>query len=194
MQYTQQMGDQYQTLWNTIHIRPQAILGAERIVSKILTYRDKYEEVERRTTVPWPFVAVVHSRESDLNFKCHLHNGDTLAARTWHVPKGRPIEGKPPFTWEQSAEDALRMEGLATVGAWDLPHYLFRLEAYNGWGYRKHGVPSAYLWSGTTHYACGKYVADGQWDPNAVDEQMGCAPLLKVMVDQGVFSFPKVTR
>ena len=40
---------------------------------------------------------------------------------------------------------------------------LFRLEAYNGSGYRdKHpDVKTPYLWSFSNHYTRGKYVADG---------------------------------
>ena len=191
MLYSKQLADQYQLWWATMQIKPQHLLAAQTIASKILTYRDKYQTVEAKTTVPWPFLAVVHYRESDLNFKYHLHNGDPLTARTVHVPKGRPVDGHPPFTWEQSAEDAVRCEGLATLGNWDIPHYLFRLEAYNGWGYRNHGVPSAYLWSFSNHYDSGKYVGDGEWDPEAVDGQCGVAPILRVLLNQHAFAFPK---
>lgn len=193
MLYSKQLADQCQTLWDTMQIKPQHLLAAQTIASKILTYRDKYEAVEHATTVPWPFVAVVHSRESDLNFKCHLHNGDPLKARTVHEPRGRPIDGTAPFTWEQSAEDALRSEGLATVASWELPRYLFRLEAYNGWGPRYRGYPSGYVWSFSNHYSEGKFVHDGPdgWDPHYVDEQCGAAVLLRVLFDQHVFAFPK---
>lgn len=187
--YTDDIGRHYQALWDSMVIRnPDAV---KVIASKVLTYRDRYEKVELSTTVPWPFVAVVHYRESDLNFKAHLHNGDPLAARTVHVPKGRPIAGNPPFCWEDSAEDALRCEGLTTMERWDLPRYLFRLEAYNGWGYRNHGILSPYVWSFSNHYSRGKYVADGEWDSDAVDEQCGCAPLLRVLLDDHAFAFPK---
>ena len=37
--------------------------------------------------------------------------------------------GKPPFTWEQSAIDALQFDGLTTVTTWTLPIILFKLEA-----------------------------------------------------------------
>lgn len=191
MQYSKQLADNYQTLWDTLAIKPQHLLAAQTIASKILTYKDKYQAVEDKTTVPWPFIAVIHSRESDLNFKTHLHNGDPLTSRTHHVPKGRPIDGHPPFTWEASAEDALRLEGFATLGSWDIPHYLFRLESYNGWGYRNHGVPSPYLWNFTNHYSSGKYMRDGFLDPHFVDEQCGAAALLRVLLDQHAFAFPK---
>jgi lysozyme family protein len=189
--YSKDLADKYQTLWKTMSIKPQHVLAVQVIASKILTYRDPYQIIEDQTTVPWPFIAVVHYRESDFDFKTHLHNGDPLTHRTAHVPKGRPLDGNPPFSWEVSAEDALRCEGLATVDRWDLPRYLYQLERYNGWGYARHGLPSAYVFSFSNHGGPGKYVADNDWDPGAIDEQCGCAPILKVLVEQGVFAFPK---
>ncbi len=59
------------------------------------------------------------------------------------------------------------------------------LEQYNGLGYASKGLPSPYIWAGTDQYTKGKYVADHVYDPNAVDQQLGCAGLLKFM---GVFS------
>jgi lysozyme family protein len=40
-------------------------------------------------------------------------------------------------------------------------------------------IPSPYLWSGTTVYERGKYVADGRFSAIAVDKQIGCAAILK---------------
>jgi len=55
------------------------------------------------------------------------------------------------------------------------------LEEYNGLGYASRGVPSPYVWSGTDQYRSGKYVRDGDYDPNAIDSQPGCAGLLMAM-------------
>jgi hypothetical protein len=52
---------------------------------------------------------------------------------------------------------------------------------YNGLGYANKGLPSPYVWAGTDQYTTGKYVADGVFDPNAVDRQLGCAGLLMAM-------------
>jgi lysozyme family protein len=59
--------------------------------------------------VPWELIAALHEREAGGSFKGHLHNGDPLTGRTYHVPAGRPAKGSPPFTWEASAIDALTM-------------------------------------------------------------------------------------
>ena len=50
-------------------------------------------------------------------------------------------------------------------------------ETYNGLGYFQRGVP-IYVYSGTDQYMSGKYVADGRYRANAVDQQIGVMPLL----------------
>ena len=64
---------------------------------------------------------------------------------------------------------------------------LFRLEAYNGSGYRdKHpDVKTPYLWSFSNHYTRGKYVADGTFSGTAVSRQCGAAVLLKRLTQLG---------
>jgi lysozyme family protein len=52
------------------------------------------------------------------------------------------------------------------------------LEQYNGLGYAAMGIPPPYLWASTNQYSHGKYIADGHFDPNAIDHQIGCAALL----------------
>jgi hypothetical protein len=69
---------------------------------------------------------------------------------------------------------------------WSVAGVMFKLEQYNGWGYRQFhpGVLSPYLWSFSQHYQKGKYVADGHFDPAAVSQQCGAAVLLWRMVDR----------
>ena len=69
------------------------------------------------------FEGVIHSLEAGLSFARHLHNGDPLSARTVQVPRGRPLADEPPFTWEQSAADALTMEGITDVKGWTVPEW-----------------------------------------------------------------------
>ena len=73
---------------------------------------------------------------------------------------------------------------------------LIGLELYNGLGYASKGVPSPYLWAGTDQYRSGKYVRDGVYDPNHVDQQLGCVAMLKSMmaIDRTIlFTGTKVT-
>ena len=53
-------------------------------------------------------------------------------------------------------------------------------------GYRLKALPSPYLWSFTDRYISGKYVADHQFDPDAVSKQIGAATVLKRLQEQRV--------
>ena len=141
--------------------------------------------------VPWWVVGVLHMMETSGSFRLHLHNGDPLTARTVHVPAGRPLVGNPPFSWHDSAADALIVEGLGAWHDWSVAGTLYRLEMWNGWGYRRAGVgiPTPYLWAGCQHYTKGKFVADGKFDSEAVSKQIGAAVLLKRGAQLGDVSF-----
>lgn len=170
-------------LYHSSSIRPECFATCNWVGGRILSYRDRYLEVEELTGVPWYVVGCIHSLESSQSFHKHLHNGDPLVGRTVHVPKGRPIEGSPPFTWAESAVDALMWEERPEV--WDLESTLDFLERYNGLGYRRRGINSPYLWSMTTAYYKGKFVADGKFDPAAVSRQVGCAAVFKILELKG---------
>ena len=143
----------------------------------IVGNRARYEEVD--LGIPWYVIGMIHQRECSGNFNQHLHNGDPLSARTKHVPMGRPVSGEPPFTWLDSARDALIFDRLDHKASWTLEETLDRLERYNGLGYRQHGIRSPYLWGATTAQRPGKYTADGHLDPAVYDKQVGCAAVLK---------------
>lgn len=171
---------EYARLWSSMTIRPEKRAAADSVARKILAGKDRYAAVEAATGVPWKVVGIIHAMECGLSFKGHLHNGDPLTARTKQVPKGRPTAGSPPFSWEESAIDAMRYDGLDKVDDWSPESIAFELEGYNGWGYRNYHptVLSPYLWSYSTHYTKGKYVADGHWDASAVSGQCGAMVLL----------------
>jgi lysozyme family protein len=170
----------YHRMWDRAQIKPDKIAPARKITRAIITNRAAYAAVERSTGVPWFMIGALHCRESDMNFATHLHNGDSLKRRTYHVPAGRPKQGSPPFQWYESAIDALTMapHALDKVKAWPVERILYESEKYNGWGYLTRGN-SPYLWSWTSEYHGGKYVADGVYDPRHWDEQPGCVALLK---------------
>lgn len=152
------------------------------LVARMLKNKEKYQEVQQITSVPWYVIGAIHYRESSLNFTRHLHNGDKLTARTIHVPAGRPVKGEPPFTWVESAIDAIKLKSWDKVTDWSIENTLSLIEAYNGLGYKKRGLPSPYLWAWSNNYSKGKYVADGKFDPNFVDQQCGAAILLKSLM------------
>lgn len=178
---------EYERLFAECEIPDDKRTEVDAITAKIAAHRADYEAAALPVGVPWHVVAVIHSMEGALSFGTHLHNGDPLTGRTTHVPRGRPKDGQPPYTWAESAADSLLFEHFDTWKDWSLAGTLFNLETYNGVGYRMHhpDVLSPYLWSYSNHYTRGKYVADGRFDPDAVSGQCGGAVLLSRLNAQG---------
>ncbi|MEJ1237361.1 hypothetical protein WBG78_04470 [Chryseolinea sp. T2] len=176
---TPQLRSDYQRLFDSCVIKPNRFTEIDKCMQTILSKRPNYEAVETSTGVPWYFVGIVHNLECSSDLTKHLHNGDPLAARTTHVPAGRPRNGNPPFTWPVSAIDALQQKALDQWTDWSIPGLLFQLERYNGFGYRRYGIESPYLWSYSNHYTKGKFVQDGLFSESAVSKQCGAAVLLR---------------
>ena len=105
-------------------------------VSKIAdpTRRKAYEQVFDETCVPWYVVAIIHGMECSFDMNSHLHNGDSIKAKTKQVPAGRPNPWLPPSDWVSSAVDALKYDMLHEQADWSLPRILYRWEGYNGAG------------------------------------------------------------
>jgi lysozyme family protein len=167
--------------WQSAKIRPEKEHYIDALTQTISRNKSRYDTVAAATGVPWDVVGAIHNMECGLNFRQHLFNGDPLTARTYHVPAGQPKTGSPPFSWEQSAIAALKFDDLDRV-RWNYREaWLWAIEKYNGAGYEKFhpNTPSPYLWSWTTVYTRGKYIADGTWSSTAVSEQCGVVPILK---------------
>jgi lysozyme family protein len=182
--YNHLLRNEYQQLFDTCAIQAKRYQDVDAGVDRIVRNRPRYEAVAARTGVPWYFIGILHYMECGCNFSTHLHNGDPLTARTVHVPRGYPKNGLPPFHWEESAEDALRLKKMESWTDWSVPGMLFKMELYNGFGYRPRGINSPYLWSFSNQYTKGKYTADGFYDPNAVSKQIGAAVLLRRMSER----------
>jgi lysozyme family protein len=182
----------YTDTYNKAIIRQKYLPELEVVKKRILEGKARYEGVAATlgNGIPWWFIGITHFMEAGgkypNQFKYHVHCGDPLTARTIHVPKGRPKAdpaagvGKP-YTWEESALDALRYMGYDKVTDWSIENCLVLFEKFNGLGYKKRGVANPYLWSYTTAYEKGKYVLDGKFDPNAVSKQPGVAAIMKVL-------------
>ena len=189
--FTSSLSDEYEQLFDTCHIRQEHTTEVNKLVKTVAQNRKRYEDVGEPLGVPWYFVGVIHGMEASFSFTSHLHNGDPLTARTVQEPPNRPATGQPPFTWEDSATDALRLKKLEQVDDWSLARTLYQLEAYNGFGYRlRHPeVLTPYLWSFSEHYSRGKYIADGTFSGTAISKQCGAAVLLRRMAETGVIGF-----
>ena len=142
--------------------------------------------MEKRTGVPWAFIAVAHERECSQDWTGSLAQGDPWNRVSVHVPKG----GGPFKSWEDAAVDSLVNCGpyAARNKHWSIGGALTMLEQYNGLGYANRGRPSPYVWAGTDQYKSGKYVRNGVYDPDVIDAQLGCAGLLIAMMalDQNI--------
>jgi lysozyme family protein len=185
--------DDYNKLFATCAIRDANRSEVQWYVTKITdaTRRKAYEAVAEETCVPWYFTAIIHGMECSFDMTSHLHNGDSLKAKTKQVPAGRPNPWLPPSDWVSSACDALRYDKLDEKADWSLAQMLYRWEAYNGWRSRLlYKINTPYLWSFSNHYTKGKFVADNVWDANAVSKQCGAAVMLKGLVESGAVSPP----
>lgn len=164
--------------WAKAKITRDAASVAKRLAAPAA--KVKYQGIAQETRVPWFVIAVIHEREASQNWMGNLAQGDRWDQVSVHVPKGRG-----PFpSFERAAVDAL--VNCAPYAArwkdWSAGGALTLLEQYNGLGYATRGLASPYVWSGTDQYVSGKYVADGVFDPNVVDKQLGCACILKAMM------------
>ena len=146
----------------------------------------RYEAVAAQTGIPAELIASIHMRESSCDFNTYLHQGDPLGRPPVHWPTNIPTFTK----WEDAAVHALKMKkGIRddlgmTEDTTDLASMATFAEYYNGLGYNNKGKPSPYVYSGTNKYSKGKYVADGVYDPNAVDAQLGVVAMVKAITKE----------
>jgi lysozyme family protein len=182
---------EYKQMFDTETINTGKQPAVEGLIASLVANQARYHAVGDPLGMPWHVVAVIHNMESSQNFNKHLHNGDPLTARTTHVPVGRPTSGNPPFTWEQSATDALTLHGFPNWHDWTVAGTLYQLECYNGTGYRLYhpSVKTPYLWSFSNWYTAGKYIQDGTWSSTATSSQCGAAVLLRRMAEKQLIGF-----
>ena len=171
---------EYEALLASMKVTREA--EVEAIAGKLLGFAREglYTQVSLDTGVPIVWMATSFEREASSNFNDSPAQGDPWHEISVHVPKGRG-----PFTsWAAAAKDAYHLDGLDQVGAgnWTAARACYEGELFNGFGYRAHGVHSPYLWSGTSNYVKGKFVADGVWDANHVDTQLGIVPVMLRMI------------
>jgi lysozyme family protein len=165
----------YIDLYNRLVIDPSVAQQVFKIATEIRKEK-RYFEVERDTGVSASLVGAIHQLESGRNFNTHLHNGDSLSRKTRRSPAGRP-PGKAPFTWLESAIDAVDYDELTLSSS--KAEQCKSAVRYNGLGYEKHGVVSPYGFTGSQFYKRGKYVSDGRYSPNTVSTQIGVCVILK---------------
>jgi lysozyme family protein len=135
----------------------------------------RYLALEQRTSVPASFIAALDYRESDCDPHLGLGQGDPWNHVSTHVPAGCG-----PFSsWVDAGVFYIHYDHLDDNSApWSLAYECWKGEIWNGIGYRYHGVPSPYLFGGTSIQRRGKFSSDGHWDANEMDQQLGIMPII----------------
>jgi len=167
--------------WQDMRVTTSLVPMIDKTSSRLVDpdAKARYVAVSDKTGIPWFVIAVIHEREASQSWRANLAQGDPWNRVSVHVPKGRG-----PFkSWEDAAVDALARcaPRAAKWTDWTAGGAFTLLEEYNGLGYAARGRPSPYIWASTNQYVKGKFIADGHYDPNAIDHQLGCAALLSRM-------------
>lgn len=176
--------------WKSAKILPQRELEVERTAARLCA--PKARTIYQQIAIPvwgspdrWWFVAIVHEREASQNFARSIAQGDPWNERSTHVPRGigpfKSFADAAIFTLTR-----LPVGGLASPakwGDWSIGGVMTLFEGYNGFGYENHHEPSPYDWGATTIEQEGKYVADGVFNAHVWDTQIGCAAILKAMME-----------
>jgi lysozyme family protein len=173
---------EYTGLLAAMVVRPECVKLVDEVAAKLVSYKPRYQPVTDADWVPIVFIGPSFEREASSNFNDSPAQGDPWRRMSVHVPAHRG----PYPSWLAAAIDAYHINGLDKVGAgnWTWELVCFYGELFNGMGYRDyHRMHSPYLWGGTNIQTIGKYTADGQFDPNHMDQQLGIIPIAKRMVE-----------
>jgi lysozyme family protein len=170
----------YATKFASCQVLASRMDEAKEAAERILNLKPLYDKV---LGVPWWFIGVLHYREANLAITAYLGNGQPLNRVTTATPKGRgPFLG--PNAFVDGCVDALKMLKYDQVRDWSIGNALYLAEEFNGEGYHLRGLPSPYVWGGTSVQVPGKYDVDGHFVPTLWDKQLGVAAILK-----GVYRF-----
>jgi lysozyme family protein len=190
--------------WAKMHVKADRLGAFHATAQRLFAAKDRYQGVTDRlvemaasdpTIYPVPswFIAIVSEREygGPPHWDRQLGQGDRLDQKSHNVPAGMgPYLPKPGDVtpghdaWTRCCVDVLVNSAprAAKWKVWTIGGVLTLFEEYNGLGYAARGLPSTYVWSGSDQYVSGKYVRDHVYDPNVVDVQEGCAPLLAMLM------------
>jgi len=119
-------------------------------------HAEAYQTVARRTDLPAALIAAIYWRESTGPEKSALQHNDRMLR----------------------VRQSLRLTREST----HLPALLTYAEFYNGLGYFFRGKASPYVYSGTSRYTQGKYVAGGRYNARIRDRQPGVLALIQRVV------------
>ena len=173
--------------WQTCKVLTNRELEVEGVSARLCAPKARaiYQQISQavwKSPDRWWFVAIVHEREASQNFNRSIAQGDPWNQRSVHVPRGiGPFRGfvdAAVFVLNRCAPYPAKWTD------WSIGGVLTLFESYNGYGYELyHHEPSPYDWGATNVEREGKYVVDGKYNPNVWDLQVGCAAMLKGMME-----------
>lgn len=178
---------EYARLWAAMTVtRLDAAIAEAR---QVIAHKDRYKAVERLTGVPWFVAGCLNLRESGGRFDAWAHNGDPMRdragqpVRTVNVTANRPPD--PDVSWEEGCHDAyIVCEHFGEIDRWSPEPVAYAGERFNGFAYRnpRIGIPSPYLWGGTSVQKRGKFIRDHVYDATVMDPQLGVMAVLKALM------------
>lgn len=139
-----------------------------------------FSVVKQRLGIPELITTPSFERECGCDFARSPAQGDRWDHVSTHVPKGRG----PYSSWIECALDTYRREHLEQHSApWSMAYACYWWEKINGFGYRARNLRSPYVVGGSNLQQPGKYIADGEFDRDHMDTQLGCLPIALRMVE-----------
>lgn len=183
--------------WAKCEITPSRLHEVNKVATRLVEPKAKarYQLISQavwKTPDRYWFVAITHEREASQDWNSQLGQGDPLDKISRHIPKGRgpffnhPTDPPGEDAFYRAAVDALTNcpPYAARWLDWTAPGALTLFILYNGTGYEQyHNEASPYDWGATNQEQRGKYTGDGHYSAQVWDTQIGCAAMLKAMME-----------
>lgn len=163
---------EYETLYRDAVLRPDMSSSVAAAARRIAANRARYEPIAVATGVPWYVIGILHAVQCEMQFDRNLRDGVPLARSSDRAE-----------TFEDAAIQALRSVGLDRIRDWSIARVAWALETWNGLGYRREGIHSPFLWSGTTMYESGLFIAPGVFSRVTVAKTCGGMAILKMLLE-----------
>lgn len=172
---------EYSQLMSVMAVRPECKQQIDKAAVKLLSLKTRFDPVYKQNGVPIVFMSTSFEREASSNFEKNPAQGWPWRSMSRIIPHNGPFP-----SWQAAAIEAYHLNGLDKVGRdnWTWELFCFYGEMFNGFGYRDfHRMHTPYLWGGTNIQTRGKYIADGKFDPDHMDEQIGIVPVARRMIE-----------
>ena len=173
--YTTLTKSKLQRMFDTCVIAEEKYIEIDNQVKQIVKGKERYYALSSQHNIPWYVTGIMHSIVCDCDFKTHLYNGDSLNGRTTNIPIGYPKRGRPPFTWEQGAEDVFLYYHLHKWDDWSIPGTLYNLEITDPDSLPDNETKSSKMWCFSNHFIT---------DTTGETAKCGAAILLRRMVEK----------